>query len=198
MRCLGRCRELQQLAQGGGTRPVQGRAHRHLRGFQIQSPRLAPILKNHPQELIYFAAGPPARSLPPFFFRFTPLRRLPLHRTQLANLLVNLHEVLTQGLKTVELGDLPFGLAQGGRVGEGLCHRLALDLPGETKIRSMARMPRTMASTVGLATASGNAGDRAPAKVSQPGHLLNHLHSLSFQLGKSCGHKPPYPSVYIR
>jgi hypothetical protein len=47
--------ELEQWAQCRGARPVQGGAHRHLRGFQIEAPRLAPILENHPQELIYFA-----------------------------------------------------------------------------------------------------------------------------------------------
>jgi hypothetical protein len=47
--------ELKQLAQGGGARPVQGRAHGHLRGFQIQAPGLAPLLEDDPQQLIYFA-----------------------------------------------------------------------------------------------------------------------------------------------
>src|SRR5262245_22262547 len=34
---------------------MQGGAHGHLCGLQIQVPRLAPLLENHPQELIYFA-----------------------------------------------------------------------------------------------------------------------------------------------
>jgi len=63
-RFVGRGWELQQLAQGSGARPVQGRAYGHLRGFQIEASGLAPILKNHPQELIYFA-----RDLPPDRFR---------------------------------------------------------------------------------------------------------------------------------
>ena len=40
--------ELEQLRQGRGARPVQGRAHRHLRRFQVEAPALAPILENHP------------------------------------------------------------------------------------------------------------------------------------------------------
>jgi hypothetical protein len=40
--------EMEQLRQGRGTRPVQGRAHRHLRRFQVEAPALAPILENHP------------------------------------------------------------------------------------------------------------------------------------------------------
>jgi hypothetical protein len=31
---------------------MQGRAYRHLRGFQIEASGLVPALKNHPQELI--------------------------------------------------------------------------------------------------------------------------------------------------
>jgi hypothetical protein len=34
---------------------VQGRAYGHLCGFQIEASGLVPVLKNHPQELIYFA-----------------------------------------------------------------------------------------------------------------------------------------------
>ena len=63
---LAGCRELEQLAQRSGTRPVQGRAHRHLRCFQVEAPCPAPVLENHPQELIYFARD----LLPDRFRRF--------------------------------------------------------------------------------------------------------------------------------
>ena len=58
--------ELEQLRQGGGTRPMQGCAYRHLRGFQIEASGLVPVLKNHPQEPIYFAPD----LLPDRFRRF--------------------------------------------------------------------------------------------------------------------------------
>lgn len=58
--------ELEQLAQGGGAGAVQGGTHGHLRGLQIEAPGLAPILENHPQELVYF----PRDLLPDRFPRF--------------------------------------------------------------------------------------------------------------------------------
>ena len=47
--------ELQQFGQRGGAGMVHGRAHRHLHCFQIQTPGLAPTVKDDAQELIYFA-----------------------------------------------------------------------------------------------------------------------------------------------
>jgi hypothetical protein len=52
----GRNRKLQQLGERRCSGPVQGRAHRHLHGFQIQTPGLAARLENHTQELVYFAS----------------------------------------------------------------------------------------------------------------------------------------------
>src|SRR5438094_3953252 len=48
-------RELQQLAERRRSGPMQGRAHRHLHGVQIQPTRLAALLENNAQELVYFA-----------------------------------------------------------------------------------------------------------------------------------------------
>jgi hypothetical protein len=58
--------KLQQLAQGGGSGAVQGGAHRPLGRFQIETPGLPPLLKNHPQELTYRARD----LLPDRFRRF--------------------------------------------------------------------------------------------------------------------------------
>ncbi len=159
MRCSSPGRgELQQLAQGGGARPVQGRAHRHLRRFQIEASGLAPILENHPQELIYFARD----LLPDRFRRFfsrSAQRLFPFHGAQLANLFVDLHQALTQRLKLVELGHLSLCLAQGSRAGEGLRDRFASDLTGQTKVRSMTRVPGLMAAAVGFPAAARNTGN---------------------------------------
>ena len=42
-----RGRELQQFGQGGGPGPMQGRAHRHLDGFQVETARLAASVENN-------------------------------------------------------------------------------------------------------------------------------------------------------
>jgi hypothetical protein len=38
---------LQQFGQGGGPGPMQGRAHRHLDGFQVETARLAASVENN-------------------------------------------------------------------------------------------------------------------------------------------------------
>ena len=52
---VGRGREMQQFGQGCGPGLMHGRAHRHLDGFQIEAPRLAPAVEDDAQQLIYFA-----------------------------------------------------------------------------------------------------------------------------------------------
>ncbi len=117
---------------------------------------------------------------------------------RLAELFVDLHQGLTQRLKLVELRDLSLRLAQGGGAGERLRDRLALDLTGQAKIRSLARMAGLMAAAVGFPAAAGNAGNRTPTKISQSCYLLHHLHSLIFQLRNSHSHRSPCPHVPIR
>ena len=68
--------ELRRLAQRGGICPVESRAHGHLGPFQIDAPRVAPILEHHPQELFYFARD----FLPDRFDRFFSAPFLPSHR----------------------------------------------------------------------------------------------------------------------
>jgi hypothetical protein len=50
-----RGRKSQQFGQSARSGVVHGRSHRHLDGFQIETPGLAPATKNDPQQLIYFA-----------------------------------------------------------------------------------------------------------------------------------------------
>jgi hypothetical protein len=47
--------EAQEFAQGCRAGLVQGRAHGHLDGLQIQSPRLAAAVEDNAQQLVYFA-----------------------------------------------------------------------------------------------------------------------------------------------
>ena len=170
---VGRRRELEQSTQRCGARPVQGRAHGHLRGFQIEAPRLAPILKNDPQEPIYFA-----RDLLPDrlgrFFSCSLDSSSPSSGRNWQIFSLTSTRTLTQRLKLVELGHLSLRLAQGGRAGERLRDRLALDLTGQTKIRSMARMPRLMAAAVGLPAPTRGAGNGTWAKVAELSHLLSY------------------------
>ena len=51
----GRDGELQQFGQRGGARIVHSRTHRHLDGFQIQTPGFAVAMKDDLQQLFYFA-----------------------------------------------------------------------------------------------------------------------------------------------
>ena len=46
--------ELQQLGERGRARPMHGRAHDSLHGFQVYESRLAAALENHLQKLFYF------------------------------------------------------------------------------------------------------------------------------------------------
>ena len=46
--------ELQQLGERGRARPMHGRAHDSLHGFQVYESRLATALENHLQKLFYF------------------------------------------------------------------------------------------------------------------------------------------------
>src|SRR6266700_3549632 len=46
--------ELQQLAERGGSGMMHGRTHHHLDGFQIDMARLAALLENDTQQLVYF------------------------------------------------------------------------------------------------------------------------------------------------
>jgi len=47
--------ELQQRAERRGASVMHGGAHRHLDGLQIETARLAALLEDDPQELVYFA-----------------------------------------------------------------------------------------------------------------------------------------------
>ena len=46
---------------------MEGGAQGHLRGFQVEAPALASILKDHPQELISFARDLPPEGFGRFF-----------------------------------------------------------------------------------------------------------------------------------
>jgi hypothetical protein len=46
--------ELQKFGEGGSPRPMQGRAHRHFHGLQIDAAVFAPLSKEATQELVYF------------------------------------------------------------------------------------------------------------------------------------------------
>jgi hypothetical protein len=47
--------KLQEFGQGGSSRPMHGRAYRHLDGFQIEPPSLAAAREDRTQKLLYFA-----------------------------------------------------------------------------------------------------------------------------------------------
>src|SRR5438876_6247198 len=61
-------RELQQFAERRRSGPMQGRAHRHLHGVQIQTPRLAALLENNRPGVGLLRAPLPGGSFPPVFF----------------------------------------------------------------------------------------------------------------------------------
>jgi hypothetical protein len=90
-------------------------------------------------------------------------------------------------LKFVELGNLPFRLAPGGRAREGFGNGPALNLVCEAEVGAMARMVGLMTMTAGLAAEASDAGDRTTAEVTEPGDLANQLGALVFQSVKRLG-----------
>jgi hypothetical protein len=89
--------EWQQVAQRGGSRPAQSRAHRHLGRSQIDAPRVAPFLQHHPQGLFYFALD----LLPECFDRFF-LFCLLLEWPQTADLRVGSQKLTSELLESPE------------------------------------------------------------------------------------------------
>lgn len=59
--------ESQQLAERRGSGVMHDRTHGHLGSLQIETARLATLLEDHTQELVYFARDFPANRFGRFF-----------------------------------------------------------------------------------------------------------------------------------
>jgi hypothetical protein len=95
-----------------------------------------------------------------------------LHRPESADLVIDGDQFGTEVLKPMELFNLPLGLAKSSRRGKALGHSLALDLSGETELRSMAGVLGDSTMTGGLATASYDGGYRPRTQITQLLELL--------------------------
>jgi hypothetical protein len=127
----------------------------------------------------------PAGRFPPFFFRQIQLW---LERARLADLLVDLQQLLRQFTKAVIGLDLALCLLQRGRAGKGFGNCLSLYFTGQAEVRTMSGLMGLMAATRGLATAAAGSGDRSAAKVGQPEHFLEEGVALLFQLDEGIWH----------
>jgi hypothetical protein len=102
-------------------------------------------------------------------------------------------------LEAVKLDDLLLSLAQRGRMGEGLRHRLASHPAGEPKLRIMSRIVELGTMAGALAAASGHSRNGTWPKVAQAEESFQEREALGFQSCKIIRHKRgSFLSVYIR
>jgi len=116
------------------------------------------------QELIHF----PRNLLMDCSSRFLvvcPSASLLLHRSKLADLLINVHQLLAEFLKTMKLGDFLLRFSKGSRVGERFGHGLSCLPAGESELGIMARVVRFGAMARWFPAASHNGGDRTGSQV---------------------------------
>jgi hypothetical protein len=88
-----------------------------------------------------------------------------LNRSHAANLFVDGDQLRAQLLEPAELGDLALGLLKGYEAGEGLSHRLAVDLADKADLRSVAVVAGFCAMASWLPTAAANRTDGSRTKV---------------------------------
>jgi len=102
--------------------------------------------------------------------------------------LVDFDQFLRQSLKAAKLGDFLFGFTYRGGRRQGLRDRLACDLLRELPMRAMSRVVGLSTMAVGLATASGDGGNRTRLKVTELGDFLQEMATAVKQFGQGVGH----------
>src|SRR5580704_11705562 len=134
--------------------------------------------------------GPlPDGSQQPFFFLLRPAPTFLRDRAQSTDPVVESDEVLTELLEAVKLGDLLLRLAERGRIGKGLGHRLAGHAAREAKLWIVSGVVVFSAVAGRLATASGHGSDGAGSQITQAEELFQEFGSLGFQSGEVIRHK---------
>ena len=196
----GRHGELQQFAQRGCAGLVHGRAHRHLDGFQIQTPRLSATVEDDAQQLVYFARDLLADRFRRFFSSGESTSGS--DGRSLADLRIDLDQFLMQTLQFPEFSDFSFGLSRCGLVGQGFGNSLAVDLVGQAEIGTMAWILGLMAMAVRFATSASGGSDRSTTQIAESGDLTGNVGPLLFQgfqrLWESSSGQPPILAYYIR
>jgi len=100
---------------------------------------------------------------------------------QVTDLSTHIDKLAAELLELAVLGDLMFGLANGGRVGERFRHGFTLDFEGQAEIGTMAGLFGLMAATVRFATTTTGGSNRARAQVIELDDLFDYLCTLLFQ-----------------
>jgi hypothetical protein len=177
----------QQLRQRGSPGLVHGGSQGGLDRFQIERDTIAALLKNNPQEAVYFAGnflvGWPA----PFFFLGRLLSLL--DGPQAADLSIHIDQLARQGLELTELSDLTFRLTDGSRRRQILGDRLALDFLGELKMRAVCGVVGFGAMANGTATAAGGTGDGTGLEIAEFGNLPEQGGSVADQSRQRVWHR---------
>src|SRR5437016_7547415 len=124
---------------------MQRRAHCHLHRFQIETARLAAIVEDDPQQLVYFAGDFLTDRFGLFFLWH---HRICLGWTYLADLDIDLNECLVQTLQFPEFSDLSFRFPDCRRIGQRLGDSLASDFVGEAEVGTIPRIFGLMAVAV--------------------------------------------------
>jgi hypothetical protein len=99
------------------------------------------------------------------------------------DLLIDLDQLLHQGLKAAKLGNFLFGFVYGGRRRQGLRDGLACDLLRESSMRPMSGILRSSTMTIRFATASVDGGNGAGLKITDLGEFLQEVITAVEQFG---------------
>ena len=138
-------RELQQFGQCGCPGMMHGRAHRHLDGLQIQVARFAAPLKMTCSSWSTSRATSWRIASAVFF---PGLLADLLHRPHLADLFIDIRQLIAQFPEAPALGDLALRFRQAGRRGKCLGDGLAIHLACQPKVGTMAGIARPVAMAV--------------------------------------------------
>src|SRR5580700_3150502 len=124
-----------------------------------------------------------------FFFLICPAAPFLLDRAESTDLFVDGHQVLAELLEAVKLGDLLLSFAQGGGIGKGLRHGLAVHAASETELRVMSRVVAFGAVAGRLAAASRHGGNGTRSQITQTEELFQELGSFGLQSSDIVRHK---------
>ena len=111
-----------------------------------------------------------------------------LDGTQTADAGVELDEALSELLELAELGDLAFGLTDGGGGRQRLTDGVAIAFEGEPGVGAVARLAGLMAAAVGFATTARGEGNRTGAQVAELAELVEDFGALFLELIEGIGH----------
>jgi hypothetical protein len=90
--------------------------------------------------------------------------------------------------EAAEFSDLAFSLLLRSRSWQRFGTGLALLFVGQAWVRTMNRLARLVAATVGLAATAARIRDRAAAEITKAGQLFNDFGATRFQIWQNILH----------